>query len=119
MCLRSEEVKISWLFGINKWHQSQPKKDRSYTSDGATKVTKRCPEVDRKAGINEKIYFKINREELAILRSAKVSRSLSMRTNSVKNLRRTEAVFDRINNLNPTFVRNSIAVKCSCFPHCG
>jgi hypothetical protein len=29
------------------------KQDRSYTSDGATKVKKRCLEIDRKAGIIE------------------------------------------------------------------
>jgi hypothetical protein len=32
-----------------------------------------------------------------------------MGTNSTKSLRRTEAVFDRINKLNLTFVKNSIA----------
>jgi hypothetical protein len=42
-----------------------------------------------------------------------------MGTNSAKSLRRAEAVVDRTNNLNPTFIRNSIAVVCSCFPHCG
>jgi hypothetical protein len=30
-----------------------------------------------------------------------------------------EAVFDRIDNLNPTLVRNSITILCSCFPRCG
>jgi hypothetical protein len=53
MYLRSEEGKISSLFGINKGHRSQLKQDRSHTSDGATKVKKRCPEVDRKGGIIE------------------------------------------------------------------
>jgi hypothetical protein len=33
--------------------EANPRKIRSYTSDGATEVTKRCLEVDRKAGINE------------------------------------------------------------------
>jgi hypothetical protein len=80
---------------------------------------KRFLEVNKKAGIIEYIYFKISRKELAILRSAEVSQSLPMGTNSAKNLRRTEVVFDRINNLNPTFVRNSIAAVCSCFPRCG
>jgi hypothetical protein len=31
-----------------------------------------------------------------------------MRTNSTKSLRRTEAIFDRTDNFNPTFVRNSL-----------
>jgi hypothetical protein len=48
-----------------------------------------------------------------------VSRSLSMGTNPAKSLRRTEAVFNRIDNLNPTIVRNSITLVCSCFPCCG
>jgi hypothetical protein len=48
-------------------------------------------------------------EELAILRSAEVIQSFPMGTISAKSLRRTRAVFDRTNNLNPTFIRNSIA----------
>jgi hypothetical protein len=32
-----------------------------------TEVKKRCPEIDRKVGLIEQIYFKINRKELAIL----------------------------------------------------
>jgi hypothetical protein len=42
-----------------------------------------------------------------------------MGTNSAKKFRRTEIVFDRINNLNPNFMRNSIVVVCSCFSRCG
>jgi ribonuclease HI len=40
-----------------------------------------------------------------------------MGINSAKSLRRTETIFDRADNLNSTFVRNSIAVICSYFVH--
>jgi hypothetical protein len=42
-----------------------------------------------------------------------------MGTKSAKSLRRTETIFDRTDNLNSTFVRNSIAVVCSYFPCYG
>jgi hypothetical protein len=50
------EVKKGKFFGClvsTNGIEANPRKIRSYTSDGATEVTKRCPEVDRKAGINE------------------------------------------------------------------
>jgi hypothetical protein len=75
--------------------------------------------IDREADIVEHIHFKVSREEFTILRSAEVSRSLSMGTKSAKSLRRTETILNRADNLNSTFVRNSIVVVCSCFSCCG
>jgi hypothetical protein len=87
--------------------------------NGSTKVNEGRPKIDREAGIIEQIHFKVSREELVILRSAEVSRSLSMGTKSVESLRKTETIFNRADNFNSTFVRNFVAVVCSCFSCCG
>jgi hypothetical protein len=83
------------------------------------KSIKRCPKIDRKVGIIEYIYFKISREELAILRSAEISQSLSMGTNSAKGFQRDEAISNRTDNIDSTFIRSPIATVCSCFSHCS
>jgi ribonuclease HI len=42
-----------------------------------------------------------------------------MGSSSAESLRRVEAVFDRFNNSNPSFIRSSITSICGCFPCCG
>jgi hypothetical protein len=41
-----------------------------------------------------------------------------MGTKSAESLRRTETILNRADNLNSTFIRNSIVVVCSCFSCC-
>jgi ribonuclease HI len=42
-----------------------------------------------------------------------------MGSSSTEGLRGVEAVFDRFNNSNPTFIRDPITSICGCFPCCG
>jgi hypothetical protein len=57
MCLRSEEGQIPWLSSFNEGDRSQPKQDRSYPSNGATKHKEGGPTTDGKTGIFESIYI--------------------------------------------------------------
>jgi hypothetical protein len=50
-----------------------------------------------------------------ILKSA----SLSMGSSSAESLRGAEAVLDRFNNSNPTFIKDPITSICGCLPCCG
>jgi hypothetical protein len=96
--------------------EANPSKIEAILSDGATKDKKRCLEINRETGLFEQIHLEISRKKISILRSAKISWSLSMGTNSTKGFRRAEAISDTTNNVEPTFVRSPIAIVYSCFP---
>jgi hypothetical protein len=122
MCFRGEEGKISWVPSIHHRDWSKPKQNRSNTLDGATKDKKRHLEINREAGLFEQIHLKINRKEFAILRSAKISRSLPVGTSSTTILQRSKAISDTTNNIDCTFIRSLVATICgsfSCHSQCS
>jgi hypothetical protein len=89
------------------------------TMDGATEVKKGDPEVSRKTCRSESIYLKISITKLTILRSAKVSKSISLGTSAAASLRRVEAIVDPANNSFPAIARGSSSTICVSFAlHC-
>jgi hypothetical protein len=67
----------------------------------------------------KQIHFKISREESTFLWNIKISQSLPMGSSSTESLRGDEAVLDRFNNSNPTFIRDPITAIYGCLPCCG
>jgi hypothetical protein len=75
MCLRCEEGQILWLSSFNEGDQSQPKQDRSYSSNGAAKYKERGPRLTgRLASLNRFISRSAERNLpfFEVLKSAEV-----------------------------------------------